>query len=626
LLGLAQAHVPVGRGSAHDARAARRVLVEGNRGVTDCRAVGFVRLGEVGFLFRREALEIGPALNLERRDVVRIRHATAELLVLAQSRIRVGGGGADERVRVSGVLIIRNRRIADVDAVRLVVLDEVGLFLVHETLEVRPRLKLETGNVVRSGRAEAVQLVLTEGRVRVGVRRANERRAAGRILVQRDLGVADRRAVDLVVLRVVGLLFVRVTLEVGPGLELHGDGDRIESGRATAPELGLAERRIAVGRERAHERRRVRRIFVIRKLGVADVRAVRLVVLREVRLFFAGDAFEVGPRLELHRDGDRVEAGRAATPDLRLAERGIPVRLRGADERRAAVRIFVVGNLRVANVGAVGLVVLGEVGLFFAGEALVIGPGLELHGEGNRVETGRAATPEFGLAERGICVSGHRAHERGGGVRGILLIIRDRRVTNIGAVGFVILREIGLFVAGLALEIGPRLELHRGGDRVEARHAAAVELRFAEPRVCVGAGRTDEEGGVRRILVIRDLRVAHAAVRLVVLDEVGFFLRRISLEIGPSLERHRGRDRVHARGPAAVELGLTERGIRIGEGRPDDRGRSGRILVVRDLCVADVHAVRTVVLRVVGFFFGGQTLEISPRLELHHRRDEIGAG
>jgi len=427
-------------------------------------------------------------------------------------------------------------------------------------------------------------------------------------------------------LREVGLLLAGVALEVSPRLKLHRGGDRVEAGRAAAPEFGLAKGGVAERGRGANESVRVLGVLVIRDLRVADGRAVRAVVLREVGLLLARDALVVDPRLELHRRRDRVDSGGAAAVLLGLTQRGVPVRDSRADRGHAAVRIFIVGKSRIAD-RAVYLVVLGEVGLFFARQAFEVGPGLEFHRGRDRIGLRDAALKELRFAQGGIHVRHGRADERSGRVVRILLVVGDRRGAHVAA-RLVALRVVDLLFARFALEVGPRLELHRNRDRVGAGSAAAPELRLAECGIGIRRGGANERGGrvVRIHLVIRNGRVPHpTAVGLVILDEIGLFFAGLALKVRPRLE-HGREHAVGTRGAAAVELRLAERGVGVRECRADDGSRAVRILVVGNLRIAYVDAVRAVVLREVRLFLAGLAFEVGPSLERHRSRERRGAG
>jgi len=267
---------------------------------------------------------------------------------------------------------------------------------------------------------------------------------------------------------------------------------------------------------------------------------------------------------------------------------------------------------------------LDEVGLFFVHVALVVGPGLKLHDGVDGVGLRRAAAPEFRLAERSVGAGLQGADERRR--RGVqrILVIADHRVTDVSAAGLVILKVIGAFFVGIALEVGPGLELHRGRNDVGAGRAAAEELRLALGGIHRRVDRADQKRRVRRVLVVMDLGVADAdAVRLVVLQVVHLLFAREALEVGPGLEFHRRGDRVGASGSAAEKLGFALSGVAVGVDGADEGGGVRRIFVVVELRVADGDAVRAVILDVIGLFFAGDAQEVGGRLQFHRRRDDV---
>jgi len=287
-------------------------------------------LREVHLLLADIALEISPSLELQGGYVVGAGGAKAVEFRFAHRRIHVGGGSAHEGGGVGGILVIGNRRVADVGSVRLVGLGVVDLLFAREALEVRPSLELQGRDVVGARRAAAVEFGLALGGIHVRCGRTHERGWIGGILVIVELGVSDGRAVGAVVLKVIRLLLARSPEEIGPGLELEAR-DIVGSGSSLPVELGLTHCRVGARDVGANDGCCVHRVFVVVDLRTAHVGAVRLVVLEEVRLLFTDEALHVGPGLELHRGGDRVGAGRALAPRLGLAERGVRIGGGGAD-------------------------------------------------------------------------------------------------------------------------------------------------------------------------------------------------------------------------------------------------------------------------------------------------------
>jgi len=481
-LGLAESGIPVSRRCAHET-GARGVHVEADLGRLHGRTVGLVSLNEIALLFGGVSLEVRPRLELHRRrDRVHPGRAAAVLLGLAESGVGVRRDGADERRgrKRRIFLVIGDRRVADGGAVCLVVLSEVGFFLIRLAFEVGPGLELHRhGDDGRTGRAAAPELRLAKRGVRRRLRGADDRCGVVWILVIGYLRAADGRTVRAIVLKIVCLFLAGFTLEVGPRLELHRSGGRGGAGHAATPELSLALGGIAVGVERAYESGGVRGVLVVGDLRAANRDAVALVVLEVICLLFRGIAFEVGPGLERHSRADDVRTCRAIAELFGLAERGVPVGVRRAHERGAAVRILVIRDRGVLNRRAVRFVALDEVGLFFAGKTAEVGPRLEAHRPGNRVHSGGAVLVHLRLTERGIRVGLCRAYESRRGIVGILLVIGNRGVLDRGAVSLVALREVGLLLVRLALHVGPSLKFHGRREGILAGHAAAEELGLA---------------------------------------------------------------------------------------------------------------------------------------------------
>jgi len=485
-------------------------------------------------------------------------------------------------------------------------------------------LKLHRGgDRVGTGRAAAPLFGLAERGVRGRGDGTHEADAARGVLIIGNRRVTDGRAVGLVVLRVIGFLFPGKALEVSPGLKLHRGRDGGRAAGAAAVELGLALCGVDVRAHGAHETR-ARRIFVVVERRVAHRRAVRLVILRIIRLLFIDLAEIVGPRLELHRGGDRVRIRRAAAPEFRLTKRRVGAcRGRAYEPAGGACGILVIADLRVPHVGAVGLVVLLIVGPLFAGVALEIGPSLQFHRCGDDGGAGRAAAVLAGLALRGIDVGGGGANDRERDV----LVVMDRRIAHVRSVGFVVLDVIGLFFAREALEIGPRLKFHRGGDDVRRRGASAPLLGFTERRIRVCRDRADQGGGVRGIFVVGDRGVADRdSVGAVVLDVISLLFVRHALEVAHGLKFHRRGDRVRTHRSAAVELGLALRRFRVGDGCAYHPGAARGVFVEMDLRVADRGSVRPIILKEVGFLFVHEAFEVGMGLELHRRGDDVRAG
>jgi len=312
----------------------------------------------IELLFVRVAFEVAPVLQFHRRpNDVRARRAAAPELRLALGGVDVRGRGANDARAAGGIGVVIDLGVAEADAVGLVVLQVIDLLLVRLALEVGPGLKFEGGDVVRASRSEAVHLRLSLGGIDAGRDRAHETGRVGRVFVVIDRRVADGGAVGAIALNVIGLFFVRHTLEVRPGLELHVGGERVRARGAAAVKLRLALGGIDVRGRRAHETRRVRRVLVIMKLGVPDGGAVEFVILEVIGLFLVGHSLEVGPSLELEAR-DVVGAGGAAAVELGFLLGGVRSGSGRARESRGVRGVFVVMERRVADRRAVGLVVL----------------------------------------------------------------------------------------------------------------------------------------------------------------------------------------------------------------------------------------------------------------------------
>jgi len=578
-------------------------------------------LGKVDLLFARGADVIGPGLEFEGRDVVGAGGAAAEEFGFAETGVSDGGGGAVERgAGVGAVFVVGDLGGADIDTVRLVVLRDVRLLFAVRAQEIGPSLELHRRrDRVFTGRAVAVELGLAEGRVRARGGGAVELGAGvGAVFVERDLSVAYRRSVGFVVLREVGLFFAREAFEIGPRLKLQR-GHVVGARRAAAEEFGLDQRRVDVRGGGAVEiGAGVGAVFVVRDRRVADVDAVCFVILREVGLFFAGEALVIGPGLELHVRRDDVGAGGAQAEETRLAEGRIGTRRSGAVQVGAGVRaVLVERNLRRTNRDAVRPVILGEVDLLFARDPLEVRPSLKLEG-GDVVGAGGTRTPELGLTEGRIHARDERAVERGAGV-GAVFVVGDLRGADVVSIRLVILREVRLLFTGEALEVRPRLELERR-DVVGAGGAQAEELRFALSGVDArGGGAVERGAGVGAVFVVGDRGVANGAVGFVRLRVVGLFLARDALEIGPILKLE-ARNVVGAGGAATEEFRFAERRVDARVDGAVERGAGvGAVFVVGDLRVTDVEAVRFVILSVVGLFLGIEALEVGPRLKREGR-------